>query len=137
MGDIFERRNFIMSKRGKTIVRLICPVIAILALTLFAKLSVGIVMYGVQMDNKKFAEETARVTGWTDKLVEISDNAEECLEKSHNVTVQLCRLLSDEIVTVIAVAFLAVGILFLCVTVKVTLMDIKYILKRSKRKRRV
>ena len=58
-----------MSKRGKTIVRLICPVIAILALTLFEKLSVGIVMYGVQMDNKKFAEETARVTGWTDKLV--------------------------------------------------------------------
>ena len=126
-----------MSKRNKIYVRVICPIIAILALIFFAKLSVGIVIYGVQMDNKKFAEETAIVTGWNDKLVELSDNAEECLEKSSRVTVQLCRLLSDEVVTMVAVVFLAIGILFLCVTVKITLMDIKYILKRSKRKRRV
>lgn len=126
-----------MNNKEKVFLHFIFLLIAIVALTISAKLSVGIALYDVQMDNKKLAEETARITGWTDRLKAISDEADKCIEESPRVTVQLCRLLSDDAVIFIAVLFLVVGIFFVYVTIKVTLVDIKYILKRSKRKRRV
>ena len=122
----------------KIIFRMILLAVAIISLSVFVKMSVGMCEYYIQMDNKRFAEETANKTGWTPECSSQYNEAENWIEESSNRTVQACRKHSFLPVLILAVGFLLIGVCSALLIAEITFTDIYYIRKRyRKRKRRM
>ena len=120
----------------KVIFRIVVFAVAIMSLSIVSKMSIGMVEYCIQMDNKKFAEETANKAGWTSKLSSQYNEAENWIKKSNNRTVQACRKYSFLPVLGIAVLLLLTGICSVCLMVGIAFLDILYIRKRYRRRRK-
>ncbi len=110
--------------------------VAVMSLTVVKKMSVGYLIYSIQMDNKKYAQETAYRNGggtpkWTDELKSQVDEAEKVILTSQNPTVQVCRRFTKMPVAIVLLFF---SIIFMY-SIYMVLKDTKKILKRRKKKK--
>ena len=109
--------------------------VAVMSLTVVKKISVGYLIYSIQMDNKKYAQETAYRNGkggnpkWTDELKSQVDEAEKVILTSQNPTVQACRRFTKMPVALVLLLFMFVFLY----SIYMVLKDTKKILKRKRR----
>ena len=125
-----------MTERRKIGVRVACLSLTLIVLTSTINMFLGILLYGVQQDNKRFAEEVASKSGWTEELKGQYEEADLWIRTSNRLTVQACRIFSGDVVTAVLIIFGMCGIFLGYITLRFLKMDLKMVLKKWNRKRR-
>ena len=125
-----------MTNEKKLLARVACLASTFIVLVSTVNMFFGVLLYGVQQDNKKIAEEAANKSGWTDELKGQYEDADLWIKTSDRLTVQACRIFSGDIVTAVMIIFGMCGIFLGYITLRFLKMDLKMVLKKWNRKRR-
>ena len=125
-----------MTEGKKILARVACLVLTLTVMVSTVNMFLGVLLYGAQQDNKKFAEEVANKGGWTDELKGQYEEADLWIRTSNRLTVQACRIFSGDVVTAVMIIFGMCGIFLGYITLRFLKMDLKMVLKKWNRKRR-
>ena len=120
----------------KIIFRIMLLAVVVISLSVVSRMSIGMAEYCIQMDNKRFAEETANKTGWTKECISQYNEAEKWIKWSSNRTVQACRKYSFLPVLILTVVILLIGVCSALLMAEIAFTDIYYIRKRYRKKKR-
>lgn len=121
-----------MTKKEKIVGRVLWLCITLFAVIVAANMTVGVILYAVQQDNKRYAQVCAATVGWNDALTDAYNEADEWIKCSDRLTVQACRIYTGGPVGACSLIAMIIAMRLVNKMLNIAKADIRYFVRKRR-----